>query len=139
MKRAVAAALVHVVLLTGLPARAQDHLVSVAQIETRLREVVADRAADIAALRSALLSPAGAAAAAQLGLDGGALYARLHALEDAELRDLAKRATLLRTDPASAGVGKTIAVTAVVILLLCILVVLAWLLAPCGLDGERCV
>ena len=49
MKRAVAAALVHVVLLAGLPPRAEDHLVSIPEMEARLREAVADRVADLAA------------------------------------------------------------------------------------------
>lgn len=138
MKRAMAAALVLVLLLTGLPARAEDHLVSIPEMEARLREAVADRVADLADVRSVLLSPAGTAAAAHLGLDGRAVYGRLQALEDAELRDLARRAALLRTDPAAAGVGKTIAVIAIVILALCVLLVLALLYADCGLDGSWC-
>jgi hypothetical protein len=138
VKQAVAAALIHVVLLTGLPVPAQEHVVSIPDMEARLREVVADRAADVAELRSVLLSPAGTAAAARLGLDGRMIYGRLYALEDAELRDLARRAALMRTDPAATGVGKAIAVIALVILALCILLVLALLYADCGLDGSWC-
>lgn len=48
MKRAMAAALVLVLLLTGLPARAEDHLVSIPEMEARLSRG-ADRVADLAA------------------------------------------------------------------------------------------
>jgi hypothetical protein len=117
MKRTVAILLAIVVLLTGLPARAEDHLVSPSAVQVRLSQAAAQRQADLTALRSVLDSPAAVSASTGLGSDAHALSERVAVLSDVELRELARRAALLETDPVAGGIGKTLLIVAIVIAL----------------------
>jgi hypothetical protein len=106
LKRTVAIVLAIVVLLTGLPARAADHLVSISDMQGRLTQAVAQRQADLTAVRSALVSLTGVSAATRVGFDARAWVGRVAVLSDEELWDLAQRTALLQNDPAAGGGGK---------------------------------
>jgi hypothetical protein len=121
MKRTIAVGLAIVVLLAGLPAGADDHLVSVSAMQARLTQAGAQRQADLAAVRSLLVSPAGVSAAARVGLDADALSERGAVLSDEELRDLAQRAELLRTDPVAGGIVKILLIIGIVIVVCLVL------------------
>ena len=118
MNRTVAIVLTLTVLLTGLPARAEDHVVSRADMLARLYEATAKREDDLATVSSCLVSPAGVAVAKELGLDPCVLSGRVAALSDEELRDLAQRVALLDVDPVAGGTRKTLIILALVVAVL---------------------
>src|SRR5437867_3694416 len=118
MKRIAVTVLAVVVLLTSLPVCAADHLVSPSVAQERLLQAASQRAADLRGLRSVLVSPDAASAATRIGQDAHGLGGRLVVLGDEELRDLARRAALLRTDPVAGGAGKTLLIIGLVIVTL---------------------
>jgi hypothetical protein len=93
--------------LLAAPVHAADHLVTRADVARRLGDARQARAADQAAVRELLATPAASEAAARVGADLGRARASVAALDDADLRDLAQRARALRSDPA-AGIDKDI-------------------------------
>jgi hypothetical protein len=116
MKRGTSIVLAIAFVFAGIPARADDHVVSREAMEARLREAAAQRQAHIAAVRSALASPVGAYVRSRTGLDAEALAGRVAGLGDQELRDLAERAALLKEDPVASGLTKTLLIIALVVL-----------------------
>jgi hypothetical protein len=127
MKRTVAIVLALCVLLTGLPARADDHLVSRSTVQTRLSQVAAQRQVDLTVVRSVLVSPEAITAASRVGLDAHALFERVATLSDEELRDVAERAALLNVDPVAGGARKTVII---VVVILVVLGLLSFLISP---------
>jgi hypothetical protein len=123
MKRIAVTVLAIAVLLTSLPVCAADHLVSPSVMQERLLQAASQRAADLRGLRSVLVSPDSVSAATRIGQDGHGLADRLTVLSDEELRDLARRAALLRTDPVAGGAGKTLLIIGLVIVTLALI---AW-------------
>jgi hypothetical protein len=117
MQRAMAIGLA-LVLLVAVPSRAEEHLVSRSTMQARLVQVAAQRQVDLTSLRSVLTSPDGAAAASRVGVNAEALSARLAALSDPELRELAERAALLGVDPVAGGTRKTVFIVVAILVLL---------------------
>jgi hypothetical protein len=97
--RSLAAALVAVVLVPGVPIRAQGHLVDPATRDRRLIEQANQRAEDVATLKGAIESQPAAATARAIGVDIRQVSSAIPLLSDAELRDLARRAEALGQNP----------------------------------------
>jgi hypothetical protein len=83
---------------------ADDHLVDARAAWARLQEAETARQDDLIVVDRALSSPEAQRAARAVGADIGGLRRAAATLEDAELRDLAARASALEADPA-AGVS----------------------------------
>ncbi len=109
------------VLLVAGAARAEQHLVSPEAASARLAEAAAVRAHDQATLEAALATPAASRAAARVGADLSAVRDAVPTLSDSELRDLARRAEALRTDPA-AGLDHDVQQLLVVFLIVAIVI-----------------
>jgi hypothetical protein len=88
-------------LVAAVPARSDDHLVSQGAIAASISDAAALRARDLASVDQALASPRVRRAAARTGFDIGRLRGALPQLSDEELRDLGRRASALRSDPAA--------------------------------------
>jgi hypothetical protein len=81
--------------------RADDHLVSSADVRSHLSSATAAADRERATLDRLLAAPAARSAAARLGTSASHLRAAVSTLDDAEARDLAARAAALGLDPAS--------------------------------------
>lgn len=110
-----------VVLLAAGALRAEEHLVSSEAASTRLAQAAALRAHDQATLDGVLATPAAGRAAATVGADLAVVRATVPTLSDVELRDLARRANALRTDPA-AGLDHDVQQLLVVFLIVAIVI-----------------
>ncbi len=87
-------------MLFAVPAaRAEDHLVTREAVQQRLADAATDRARNLASLEGVLASPRAGKAAAVAGVDLDSVRTSLPRLSDAELRDLARRAAALKSDP----------------------------------------
>jgi hypothetical protein len=99
-------ALVHLSLAAALaaemPATAADHLVSAPAAQERLLEKARARRGHQEVVERALASPLASSAAAAVGADLGRVRAAVATLSDAELAELAARASALQTDPVAA-------------------------------------
>ncbi len=80
-------------------ARAEDHLVTREAVDRRLADAATDRARSLASLEGVLASPRASKAAAIAGVDLDRVRTSLPRLSDADLRDLARRAAALKSDP----------------------------------------
>jgi hypothetical protein len=94
-------ALTAMLLGSGVVGRADDHLVKQGAVGARLNDAAAERAQNLAALDHALASPKAAHAAKVVGVSIEQVRGSLSRLSDNELRDLTRRATALRSDPAA--------------------------------------
>jgi hypothetical protein len=110
-----------VVLLVAGAARAEEHLVSPEAASARLAEAAAARAHDQATLETVLATPAASRAAASVGAELSVVRDAIPTLSDRELRDLARRAEALRTDPA-AGLDHDVQQLLVVFLIVAIVI-----------------
>jgi hypothetical protein len=99
------APLIAALVFVPVSAPAADHVVSGADVSARLGEAAAARQADLAELNAFLASPLGQQAARVVAADTEGLQARLAQLSDAEARDLAGRARILKADPAASGLS----------------------------------
>jgi hypothetical protein len=101
-----------------------DHIVTPDAVQARLSETAAQRAQNVATVQEVLSTPIAEEAAATLGADLERVRAGVATLSDAELRDLAARASVLQTDPVAGALTRnqrllvTIALVLVVIILL---------------------
>jgi hypothetical protein len=104
-------------------AAAGDHIASPDVVQARFSEAAAQRAQDIATVQEVLSTPIAVEAAASVGADLGRVRAGVSRLSDAELSDLAARASVLQGDPVAGALTKnqrmlvTIALVLVVIIL----------------------
>ncbi|HWX23551.1 MAG TPA: hypothetical protein VN083_00850 [Vicinamibacteria bacterium] len=80
---------------------AQDHLVEARAVPLRMAQSAAGRERDVAIVSQALDSEGAKRAASALGTSLPRLRAGLEQLSDADLTDLAVRASALREDPAA--------------------------------------
>lgn len=108
-------------LIAAGSAGAQEHLVSSAAADARLDAAAAQRHQDEAALAAVLARPAAAQAAASVGADLETVRAAVPTLSDRELRDLARRAEALRSNPA-AGLDHDVEQLLVVFLIVAIVI-----------------
>ncbi len=102
-------------------ARAQEHLVSPESADARLAEAATQRAHDRAVLEAALARPAATRVATALGADLDTVRRAVPTLSDADLRDLARRAEALRSDPV-AGLDHDVEQLLVVFLIVAIVI-----------------
>jgi len=129
MRRVVVIGLSIIVFLTALPAsakdpRAEDHLVSLSTMQSRLSDAVTQREADLAEVESVFASPEAVAVAAQVGVDAQSVSERVAILSNEELQDFAQRAALLRADPVPGGTVKSSPLVLLALLIILIVVVL---------------
>ena len=111
------------VLLMASAARAEEHLVAPEAASARLAEAAAARARDHATLETVLATPAASRAAASVGVDLARVRDSVVTLSDGELRDLARRAEALRTDPVS-GLDHDVELLLIVFLLVAIVILI---------------
>jgi hypothetical protein len=102
----------------------REHVVSPSVVAARLDDASAVRERDLRTLERLLASPQAIAAASVLGVDGSGTRARLASLDEPELRDLARRAESLESDPTPGLTGSTDDVLVVVLVVLIVLLVL---------------
>ena len=124
MRRFIGGTLV-VLLACQIPAGAEEHLIPRETTQARLRASAAGRAESIAVLEVLLDSPEAQSACKTSGISVARLKRQLPLLADAELRDLARRAVNLKTDPV-AGMSrgeKVVLIAGVLVVVLVILVV----------------
>ena len=92
-------ALAAALLLVSTAAIAEEHLVSPQSAQQRLLDAAAQRERNVATVEAFAASPLGSAALAEVGLDATRVHASLGKLSDAELQDVAARASALQADP----------------------------------------
>jgi len=120
---AVLAAAAAFLSLPAGPAAAGDHIATADAVHSRLAEATAQRAQNIAAVQGVLATPIAVETAASVGADLNRVRAGVASLSDAELSDLAARASALQSDPVSGALTSnqrllvTIALVLVVIIL----------------------
>jgi hypothetical protein len=107
------------------PATPGTHLVTPDVAQARLLEPSAERTRNLARVDALLVSPAGSAALARVGVSGDRVRGALPTLSDAELQDLAARAAALQADPTAAGLTtkQWIWITAAVVVIVVIIIV----------------
>ena len=120
MRKSLASLLI-VATFAAIPAFSQDHLVSPEAASARLAEAAAVRQGRIALVDRVLSSSEAASAASAMGTDIGRVRAALPALSDAELQDLARRATALDADPV-AGLDDDIRTLLIIFLIVAIVI-----------------
>ncbi len=119
---AVLAAAAAFLSLPAAPAVA-DHVVTPDAVQSRLAEATTLRAQNVAAVQGLLATPVAQEAAASVGADLNRVRAGVASLSDAELSNLAARASALQSDPVSGALTSnqrllvTIALVLVVIIL----------------------
>ena len=113
---------------------AGEHLVAEAEIAERLQSAATQRADDLRTIEGFLASriPAPARAASIGRLRRGAA-----ALSDDDLRDLARRADTLQSDPVAGGVTKTLLILGAVLLIVVLLAAL--IVESCKEQGAECL
>jgi hypothetical protein len=104
-------------------AAAGDHIVTPDAVQSRFSEAAAQRAQDVATVQNALSTPLAQEAAASVGADLDRVRAGVGTLSDAELSDLAARASVLQSDPV-AGMDRNMRLLVMIALILGIIVLL---------------
>jgi hypothetical protein len=102
----------------------REHVVSPSVAAARLDDASAVRERDLRTLERLLASPQAIATASVLGVDGSGARARLASLDEPELRDLARRAEDVESDPTPGLTGSTDDILVVVLVVLIVLLVL---------------
>jgi len=100
-----------------------DHLVPSTAAQQQLAQTSIERARDVATVERALSSPRAASAAAAFGVSVDHLRAAVPTLSQSEVRDLAARAALVRTDPIAGYGSEDVDDLLVVLLVVAIVVV----------------
>jgi len=123
-----------VALSMALPpsAMAREHLVTEPEIVARLQAAGAERAGNEQKIEQFLSSRIPAAAH---DVSIPRLRAGVAALSDDELRDLAKRAEALETDPVAGGMVKTLLIVGVVV----VIVLAVLIVKDCKEQGAECL
>jgi hypothetical protein len=98
VRRVIALGLALVLASAGV-SNADEHLVSAAQRDARLVEAPRQRAADLERIHALLARPDAARAVARFGVGTDAIRRAVPLLDDAELHELAVRASALQADP----------------------------------------
>ena len=105
-------------------ADADVHIATADAVQSRLAEATAQRAQNVAAVQGLLSTPVAAEAAASVGADLARVRTGVSMLSDAELSDLAARASALQSDPVSGALtsNQRMLVTIALVLIVIILV-----------------
>jgi hypothetical protein len=120
---AVLAAAAAILILPAAHAAA-DHIVTPDAVQSRLSEAATQRAQNVATVQELLSTPAALEAAASVGADLGRVRTGVASLSDAELSDLAARASALQSDPVAGALtsNQRLLVTIALVLIVIILV-----------------
>ena len=118
MKKPCAILALAAMLIGSSGVHAEDHLVSPGVLGTSLTQAAAERTRNLERLDGALASRRASQAAAVAGLDIDNVRASLAGLTNDELRDLARRATAIDSDPTAGHFGDDDAVEVLVIVAL---------------------
>ena len=121
---AVLAAAAAILSLPAGHAAAGDHIVTPDAVQARLSEAATQRAQNVATVQEVLSTSIAAQAAASFGADLDRVRAGVTRLSDAELSDLAARASVLQGDPVAGALtsNQRLLVTIALILIVIILV-----------------
>jgi pyruvate/2-oxoglutarate dehydrogenase complex dihydrolipoamide acyltransferase (E2) component len=116
--------------ILSLPAgyAAADHIATPDAVQSRLSEASAQRAQDLATVQDVLSTPLAREAAASVGADLARVRAGVGTLSDAELSDLAARASALQGDPVAGAMDRNMRLLVMIGLILAIIIMLAILL-----------
>ena len=120
---AVLAAAAAMLSLSAGYSAADDHIVTAGAVQSRLSEATALRAQDLAAVQEVLSTPLAREAAASVGADLDRVRAGVGTLSNAELRDLAARATALQGDPV-AGMDRDMRLLIMIALILVVILLI---------------
>jgi hypothetical protein len=124
MKQSLAALAALVVF--AVPAvRAEEHLVSPQAAQQQLLDATAARAQNLAAVDAFVASPQATAAMATLGVDAARVRASLSTLTDAELQEIASRASALQADPVAGAPFSSRQILWIVLIVVAVIVVIA--------------
>jgi hypothetical protein len=126
MRQSLAVLAVAAVILS-LPAgqaAAGEHIVTPDALQNRLAEATAQRAQDLAAVQDVLSTPIAREAADSVGADLDRVRARVGMLSDAELSDLAARASVLQGDPVAGAMDRNMRLLIMVALILLVIVLI---------------
>ena len=122
--------------LMGVPrlAGTRDHLVTPAEVTARVQAAAAARRGDELKLNEILARHFPATT------DGASVQervrARVAALGDDEVRELARRAEALETDPVAGGLVKTLVIVGILVLLVLLAIAIV---ESCKEEGAECV
>ncbi len=103
---------------------AADHIAAPDAVQSRLAEAATARAQNVATVQQVLATPIAAEAAASVGADLERVRSGVAMLSDAELSDLAARASILQSDPVAGALtsNQRLLVTIALVLIVIILV-----------------
>ena len=116
---AVAAAILS---LPAAMAIAGDHVATPDAVQSRLEGSSAQRAQDLATVQDVLSTPLAREAAGSVGADLGRMRAGVSSLSDAELGNLAARASVLQSDPVAGAMDRNMRLLIMIALILVIIV-----------------
>jgi len=123
MRRILGALMAMTLLLGRSGAVSADHLVGPRTLSERMAAAASERDADLRAVDRVLSTPEAAVAAKALGARIDTVKNAVPTLSDRELRDLAQRASVLRTNPVSGHVDANVNDFLVIFLVVAIVVV----------------
>jgi hypothetical protein len=121
---AVLAAAAAILSLPAGYAAAGDHIVTPAAVQSRLSDAAAQRAQNLAAVQDVLSTPLAEEAAASVGADLDRVRTAAATLSDAELSDLAARASVLQSDPVSGAMSRNTRLLVMGALILIVIILL---------------
>lgn len=121
MKKALSVLAAVAMLVPAVSVRADDHLVSPADVSGALSATLEARSRDVACLDRVLSRPEAAHAAAVVNADLTRIRGALSSLSDGELRDLAARAEALDANPV-AGLDPDIRQLLIIFLIIAIVI-----------------
>ena len=121
---AVLAAAAAFLFLPAGHAAAVDHIAAPDAVQSRLSEAASQRAQDVAAVQEVLSTPLAQEAAASIGADLDRVRAGVATLTDAELRDLATRASVLQSDPVAGAMTRNMRLLIMAALILLVIILL---------------
>jgi hypothetical protein len=103
---------------------AADHIATPDAVQSRLAEASAQRAQDLATVQDVLSTPLAREAAASVGADLDRVRAGVPSLSDAELSNLAARASVLQGDPVAGAMDRNMRLLIMAALILVVIVLL---------------
>ena len=121
---AVLAAAAAILSLSAVPSVAGDHIVAPDAVQARLAQAADQRAQDLATVQDALSTPLARDAAASVGADLDRVRAGVGTLSNAELSDLAARASALQGDPVAGAMSRNMRLLVMAALILLIIVLI---------------
>ena len=121
---AVLAASAAILSLSAGPSAAGDHIAAPDAVQARLAEASAARAQNLATVQDVLSTPLAAEAAASVGADLERVRSGVATLSDAELSDLASRASVLQSDPIAGAMDRNMRLLIMAALILIVIILL---------------